>query len=243
MAKRKRPCASAPDPNFEGVGRGANRAGPGGTPARGRARKWTDARIRCELQELLTTWSGPYFPTGPQLAALGRSDLRWALEQYGGLGRWAREMQMPLGPRQDRSPYGLPEAKSDAVEVIERVGVLPGFDRLKKLGKVRLGSYLQNHAASREQFLRDIGFTEDDARRLTDLRGLPRPSTWTPERIRAELGPLLEGLEEWPPDTYFIAAGARGLLAAVRRRGGKTHWAREFGLRYDGSTGEAAADS
>jgi len=243
MPKRKRLCANAAGPDVGGVGRGANDAGRGGSPRRGRTRKWTDARIRRELEELLRKWPGPYFPTGPQLTALGRSQLRWAIEQYGGLGHWAREVRMPLGPRQDRTPYGLREAELDALEVIERLGVLPGFDRLKKVGKVRLGSYLQNHTAGRELFLRDIGFSEEDARRLTDLRGLPRPSRWPPERIRAELGPLVEGLTEWPPDSAFIAAGARGLLAAVRRRGGKAYWAHELGLRYSPVPDEDAAAS
>ena len=233
MPRRRNARAQSPSRTVDDVGRGANRTGAAGGGRRGRPRRWTDERIREELAVLLDGWEGPHFPTAAELRALGAESLLWAIERYGGVGHWARESKMPLGPRRDRRPYGFREAHADALEVIDTVGFLPGGDRLKQLGKQRLASYLYNHTTGREHFLRDIGFDEAQSRELTDVAGLPRKRKWTEQRIRDELAPLLAGLAEWPPDRFFIEAGRTDLLGAVRRvGGGKREWARRIGLAY-----------
>lgn len=66
----------------------------------------------------------------------------------------------------------------------------------------------------------------------------PRPK-WSDERIRAELSPLLAGRDKWPGWGEFRAAGKYALYRAVRRHGGREHWAREFGFATPRETASA----
>jgi DNA invertase Pin-like site-specific DNA recombinase len=58
----------------------------------------------------------------------------------------------------------------------------------------------------------------------------PRTVTWSEERIRGALRPLLAGREEWPSAAEFGAGGLSAVRRAVVRHGGIGLWAKEFGL-------------
>ena len=139
MAQRNHACAHRASRTVLDVGRGVNNQKRAAAP-RGRPRQWTEARVRQELAEVLGHWTFTRFPTGKQFKELGAAKLLWAMERHGGLERWAREFDMPVQTPRDRTPYGLTAAKRDALAVIAAVGVLPGGQRLKLLGKPRLAS-------------------------------------------------------------------------------------------------------
>lgn len=65
---------------------------PGGDRARGGVKKWTDETIRAKLAEFFgdrTTW-----PTHREFDEAGLHALYEALRHYGGVERWAKEMNV-----------------------------------------------------------------------------------------------------------------------------------------------------
>lgn len=105
--------------------------------------EWTDERIRRELEPLLagrTTW-----PTSRELQAAGREDLRHAISRYGGAAYWAKQFGLPLDSRQAKTTYPIETAIAEARVIIDRVGHLPGANRLRQMGYGRLATTVFQH--------------------------------------------------------------------------------------------------
>ena len=67
----------------------------------GRARKWTDARIRSELEAFCA--ANGHWPRASEFRRAGRSDLYLAASRYGGIDHWAAELGFRKRPsRQPR---------------------------------------------------------------------------------------------------------------------------------------------
>jgi hypothetical protein len=202
--------------------------------ARGRPRKWDEAKLRSELAVFLATWPHRHFPTLRQLRAIGQGPLARAVSVHGGFNRWAAETGYAIAPRSDRQPYNWDDARRDVARVIEEWGVLPGGQRLRNAGYQRLATFLQDTAGNRHQLLAGLGYDEAAIARYADSRRVRRKLHWTHARIEREARALLKNRDEWPPDTFFVQARAAALLTAIRRYGGRELWAQRLGLRYRG---------
>ncbi len=63
----------------------------------------------------------------------GRSDLRHAIAETGGVRFWAREMGLQLGPHQLGEAAREADLVGDARRVIAELGYLPGANKLRQL--------------------------------------------------------------------------------------------------------------
>ena len=113
-------------------------------PSRGGARRpyrWSDATIERELRALLA--ERDIFPTLAELDSIGRTDLRSAITDHGGIAYWARRLGMPLPDSRDRPAYTELNAIVDARVVISELGYLPSEPRLRRLGHPLLATHVR----------------------------------------------------------------------------------------------------
>lgn len=89
------------------------------------------------------------FPTYRQLAA-AHPGLGEAVRRHGGLRRWAREFSLGLSNGQEREPYGVADAVSEARRVLRQRGYLPGPNQVRAMGHPRLATYLQLNGGARQ---------------------------------------------------------------------------------------------
>jgi hypothetical protein len=105
-------------------------------------RKWTDDRIEAELRRLAAE-NGGRFPKRIELEAQGLQGLASAIKRKG-TRSWADHLDLDLSAGQDRSPYGISEARVDIERVVSETGRLPGERTLRKLGYGRLAKRIAN---------------------------------------------------------------------------------------------------
>ena len=207
----------------------------GDRPAGG-LRRWTEPQIRATLNEFLrgrTTW-----PSWTEFRAAGLHAFREALRHYGGPERWAAEMGVTLEPparpfrpaksRKTSTPApDWPRWSDERIqhELQEFLAGRPDWPRYREFveaGHKRLYRAILQH-----------GGTKRWARRMR-VRWVRHPGgtarLWTDDRIREELAAFVDGCKHWPTSAEFDAAGQHRLLAAVRRHGGTTHWAKQIGI-------------
>jgi hypothetical protein len=130
--------------------RGDRRGAPGP-----RVRKWTDERIRLELERFLA--GRDRWPTAAEFEAAGEHGLRHAVCDYGGVVHWAAVMRLPLAAGQDRQPYDLADALSDAQLVIGELGLLPNRRVLRARGHHRLATFIDLHCGGLKRFCTEHG--------------------------------------------------------------------------------------
>jgi hypothetical protein len=211
---------------------------PGGDRRPGGVVKWTDDTIRSTLTEFLrgrATWPG-----AREFDDAGLHALREALRHHGGPARWSVEMGVAWTPR---SRSARPKRRQRLAVSPSRTGEWPKWN--VHTIEAALRDFLAGrddwprHAefvAHREglyQAVRKHGGARAWAGRI-GVRWIERkgghPPVWTEERVRDRLTPLLAGRTTWPRYVEFVEAGEAPLLSAVRRLGGVSRWANEFGL-------------
>lgn len=90
------------------------------------------------------------FPTRREFAEASRTDLRAAVDDFGGFDYWAWRLGLPVRPRQVASgPYSVRDAVAEAREVIAQLGYLPGARKLRQTGHGRLATEVQKTGGSR----------------------------------------------------------------------------------------------
>lgn len=117
-------------------------------PERRKPKRWDDETIRSELGAFLgeqRTW-----PSASEFVAAGREDLRNAIKRHGGAAWWARELGIELRPGQDRAPYSEADALTEAKELVEELGYLPGQRKARELGYGRLATHISRRGGARE---------------------------------------------------------------------------------------------
>ena len=214
---------------------------PEGDRRPGGVRRWTDARIRATLKELLghrSTW-----PTQREFDEAGLHGLREALRHYGGPERWSRELGVTWTPRA-ASRSRRPSRETDTR------ATTPARDWPKWNGRT-IARELRMFLAGREEWPRHREFVASGrkglyhavlkhggsrlwAKRMGVAWVERHPGTappWTEDRVRERLAVFLRGRTDWPAAAEFTAAGQARLLKAARKFGGVEHWTKEFDLR------------
>ena len=134
-----------PDPRSMGRGKSTYPGGQGPIQLPrgrrpGRRRIWTDERVEAELRRLVDENHGR-MPTMADLERPGLGGLRRAVRAQG-IGHWAERLGLPLEPGRDRRPYGIADARTEAAQVLEQQGHLPGTNRLHELGHHKLARFI-----------------------------------------------------------------------------------------------------
>jgi hypothetical protein len=182
---------------------------------------WSDERLREELEAFVVgqhTW-----PLAREFREAGRSDLRMAMSRRGGTARWA-----PLLGFQARAAGGGQRVWTDARIDTELTHFTAGRTTWPTQAEFRAAGQAALYAAtSRHHGLKwwaqKLG--------LGQVKSRGREATWTDERIKSGLRPLLDGLQRWPRKVEFERAGLMNLYFAVQRYGGPARWAPRFGLK------------
>ena len=112
--------------------------------------RWDDIVIWRELESY--TREMTRFPSAKEMTADGRGDLLAAISHSGGMQRWSGLVNLPLGARQDRGPYGDTDAIRDALKLVARLGRMPGKEVARREGFPRLASYMAAHRLGAKEF-------------------------------------------------------------------------------------------
>ena len=189
----------------------------------GYATRWTEERVRRELEEFLrgrTAW-----PSRLEFEAAGRKPLRDAVRRLGGPEPWAAEFGLPL----QNLKFGSRRAWTDERIQAELRKLLDGRDtwptprEFEQSGSFGLGAAVV-HGLGTAYWARLFGLQPPPR------SGISRPRMWTNERIRAELKRFCRGRSTWPTEREFLDAGESALYNAACHYRGARYWADELGL-------------
>lgn len=122
-------------------------------------RRWTDGRLRSELSAYLADrkrlTGKSDWPTAVEMETTGYHALRSAIRDHGGATYWANQLGIELSSGQDRGLYETPDAVADMQKLLDRLGVIPGAIRIRRLGYSRLASLLGRYPGGALGFCRD----------------------------------------------------------------------------------------
>lgn len=189
----------------------------------GYAPRWTEDRVRRDLEEFLR--DRDHWPSRLEFEAAGRTALRDAIRRLGGPERWAAKFGLPL----ENLKFGSRLAWTDERIEAELRKALDGRDTwptrrdLERRGVFGLATAIA-HRGGTAYWARRLG------REPPPRAGISRPRIWTDARIRAELGQFCRGRTTWPTEREFLEAGKSALYNAACRYRGPRYWAAELGL-------------
>jgi len=189
----------------------------------GYAPRWTEGRVRAELEEFLR--GREHWPSRLEFEAADRTLLRDAVRRMGGAERWATELGLPLRNLKagSRRVWTDERIEAELRRVLDGRDTWPGRRELELKGRFRLVGAVY-HARGAAYWADRLG-----------LKRAPRPPSpgrriWTDERIRAELQRFCGDRTTWPTEREFVEAGESPLYSAACHYGGARHWAAELGL-------------
>jgi len=207
-----------------------------------RGRAWTEAAIREELTGFLAgraTW-----PTYREFIAGGAKGLREAIARIGGPDYWAKEMGLADNPR---PRGGVVRWTDESIEAALRP-LLAGRDSwptrtdFAEAGLRGLGEVLREREDTHRWAERMRVTPPPQVHKPPKRRKATKPRTrasprrpwprWTEQTIATALQEFLEGRDEWPKHSEFVAAGHKGLYHAIIKHGGSHAWAERMGVQW-----------
>jgi hypothetical protein len=200
----------------------------------GYATRWTEERVRRDLEEFLRGWK--QWPSRLEFEAADRKALRDAVRRLGGPERWAAEFGLPLQNLKFGSKRAWTDARIEAAlrELLDGRATWPTPREFERSGSFGLAAAVF-HRRGTIYWARFFGL-EPPPR-----AGMSRPRIWTDEHIRAELEKFCQGRTTWPTEREFLDSGESALYNAACRYGGARRWADQLGLvrrrRYDPAPG------
>ena len=191
----------------------------------GRYLRWTDERIRTELEAFLA--GRAEWPSRIAFERAGCKALRDAVTRTGGPDRWARELGLTIADLR----RGSRRAWDDARIAAELAPLLAGrseWPTKSEFAEAGLGSLLgaiYRHGGGPKRWARRFG-----VRRRRHTGPVPNRRLWTDERIEAELRAFVAGRTAWPGARAFSDAGLAQLYREASLHGGIPRWRQRFGL-------------
>jgi hypothetical protein len=185
--------------------------------------RWTEARVRHELEQFLAGRSA--WPRRTEFEALGNKALRDALGRLGGVERWASEFGLPIADRRagSRRAYTDEEIEHELRPLVERLGRWPTKGEFHEAGLGPLLAALYRYGTI-GSWQRKLGV------RARPAGPVPDATVWTAERVERELRAFCRGRRDWPRAQEFRARGRWQLYQAASRKGGVDLWKRRLGL-------------
>ena len=184
------------------------------------------------------------WPSYREFIAGGAKGLREAIARIGGPNYWAEEMGLADSP-QPRG--GVVRWNDESIEAALRP-LLAGRDSwptrtefaqagLRGLGEVLREREDTHRWAERMGVTPPLQLYKPSKRRRAAKPHTPaspqRPwPRWTEQTIAAALGEFLQGRDDWPKHSEFVAAGRKGLYHAIIRHGGSQAWAQRMGVQW-----------
>lgn len=185
-------------------------------------RPWSEGRLSTELEAFLEHRTG--WPDFDDFQRAGQALLWRQIDMQGGERVWAARFGHDLEPPRDRSRGWTDERIRRELDIfLEGRTEWPPTREFTAAGLDLIRHVVAAHGGP-ERWAREYGLPLHSAYR-------PRATTWTDERMEAELRPLVAGRTTWPPRANFDDAGLTGLYNAIQRRGTRNRWAAHFGLR------------
>lgn len=199
--------------------------------------RWTESRIKRELQEFLTgrrTW-----PARVEFECAGRKALRDAVARTGGVQRWAsvvdvRPRDRRAGSKRAWSPQRI---ETECAPLLRGRQDWPARAEFEDAGLSSALSAMYRFEGI-AYWRRRFGFTAEQARRQP-----PNRLIWTEMRIETELRRFCGGRATWPAAREFEEAGQGRLYRAASRNGGIERWARQLRLSRPGAPGRRRSEA
>jgi hypothetical protein len=189
----------------------------------GYATRWTEERVRAELEEFLA--GREVWPSHHEFERAGRTNLRAAVTRLGGVERWARELGLSRRNLRSGSRQMWDERRIERAvrPLVRRLGRWPTPAEFERAGlSSALSAMYRRGGIVRWQKRLGVKPARRPAR---------QPRIWTDERIEAELREFCAGRTRWPTWHEFLDAGNRRLYGAASLHGGVEHWRERLGLK------------
>lgn len=175
---------------------------------------WTEENILNELQKTIETLG--YFPRIYELDKIGKSNLRGAIIQHGGINKF-RDMLGYTLAKKSAGFWTEENTKSELKKVIKNIGHFPTINEVEKL----YGSSL------RRAIIIYGGFNK--FRKLLGYQETHKPSGyWTKENTIKELGLVIDRLGHFPTQTELQKQHQQSLAVAISKHGSFN----EFGMLF-----------
>ena len=192
----------------------------------GYAVRWTDERVRRELNPLLAgrhTW-----PSRKDFEAAGLKTLRDAVGRTGGIERWSAEFDLPLADlrRGSRRVWSDDRIEAELRRFLADRTDWPTTAEFERAGLDSLRSAIYRDGGGTAHGAYRLGLQ----RRPDHRRSPPRGRYWTDERIEFELRDFTAGKDTWPGWLAFERAGRGRLYRAASVHGGIPRWRRRLAL-------------
>ncbi len=185
--------------------------------------RWTDARVRHELEEFLddaTEW-----PSYRHFQRNGRQTLRDQVTRFGGARLWAARLGLPYPERKPgHAPRWTEErVRAELADFLRERSQWPSRLEFEKAGRKPLRDAVRRFGGPQRWA------AEFDLPLANFKLGSKR--TWTPERIEHELSKVINGRGVWPSRRELATKGRTGLVGAVYYYEGTAYWARRVGVK------------
>lgn len=158
-------------------------------------------------------------PTAPELTSRGRSDLRNAVQKFGGFPKVARALGYKYGSR--KSWKSTEDLRIELLPFVAELGRMPTLPELWERGRFDLANAIKKFGGPYTVALK-IGSTFQSRR------------TWrSAEELRAELDPIVAELESMPRVEDLKARARFDLVRAINKFGGFRSVAEALEYPYD----------
>jgi hypothetical protein len=190
----------------------------------GTAVRWTEQRIRTELEQFLG--SRDDWPSYAEFEAAGRRPLRQAIARTGGCERWARELRVGRDTLRagSRRVWDDRRIERAVAPLVAALGRWPTKSEFRDAGLSSVLTAIHAHRGApwwRER----LGVSFAPPR-----RGVPDRLLWTDLTIEQALRRFCAGREEWPTARQFAEAGLARVYRAASLHGGIPHWRARLGM-------------
>jgi hypothetical protein len=191
----------------------------------GYATRWTERRVRAELEEFLA--GREMWPSYREFEEAGRANLRAAVARLGGAERWAKEIGLRRKDRRSgsRLVWNEREVERAVRPLVQRLGRWPTRSEFREAG---LSSALtaMYRGAGIASWRERLGAPAS----AIPQRPVPERRIWSEEVIERELRAFCAGRACWPTWHEFVGAGKRRLYSAASLHGGIDLWRERLGL-------------
>jgi hypothetical protein len=199
---------------------------------------WDEASIRAELSSFVA--GHDMWPTYDEFVTAGHKRLRDAIGRYRGPKWWAMQLGLSGG---DRRRGGVRRWTDDTIRdalaaFLGDRDTWPTRREFQGAGRGGLYAAVRSYGGC-QRWAQELGVRRaDPVRRLAPShpprRSSPVPASlfWSEERILRELTQALDGRDEWPPYSEFVASGHRGVYRAICGNGGPALWAGRVGVSW-----------
>jgi len=201
----------------------------------GYAARWTEERVRGELEQFLD--GRDVWPPASEFQAAGLGLLREAVKRLGGVEVWAERFGLERQKQSSGSTrvWDQQRLEQSIGPLVRYLGRWPTKGEFRQAGLESAHGALYRYGGI-EYWRERFGVPAKPKRTVVRTRRV-----WTEQRIERELAEYCAGRSEWPTQREFVRDGKGRLYNAASLHGGIDRWQKKLGLRpprriYPGAT-------